>query len=1229
MSVDRVRQQASILAAVLSFAMLLLCGRSTTAQLPPAEGLQQARPIVLLGDAAHRPLQFLDNGVPRGLYVDMLAAIGKAIGREIQFELLPWGQPTERFDKQIGDGIGGVIVTAGRRWRYAFSLPFANIELSLFTRDDFAVDGEPADPAALRNRPVAVAASGMLGQILRRNGFTDVREAPSHRAGFKMVATGEVDAMAAPRWSGAMAARSAGIDSIQPLDQPLANLPVAIALRRGDALIEDLDRGIQIARNSGALQQIRERWRVVQAQSLPQRASHIVSSWSRSEGLPVDSVYRIMRDRSGYLWVATSGGVVRFDGQRFIDPDDSGTLPRAHTTALHEGHDGTIWVGTIEHGVFRGSDNSFSRVPGIASGSKHWIRDVLTAKDGVLALAVDLYRIDPETGEASLWAKLPDDGNPIGLDADSQGNVWLRTSKALYRYRDRTFEHVADGPIDALAFSPTGTVFGASHLGLMRLQQDGWQDCRLRPVTSVQDVAFDPRGGIWLATERGILRGPPPALIGGTVATELVLAEPVRQLLADRDNTVWAAPLADGLRQLESSSVARMDAWPGIVSMCKGPEAGVVFATSEGVLLADAGGIRQWQPRIRAARGSVRSVAVCTDATMLVACGSSIFRIDGAEWQLVDTASASKGGLGVVTAGPASEWAAVGSSLLRLRGLASEAAAELPKEPTILAAAGNDVWIGTAQTVQLYCDGKLEPPLQTDASVRQVYVDAHGEAWVATYGRGLFRIGSSKVTHYTTRVGLGHDALQGVAEDDHGFVWINSNDGVFRIARSELDAFAEGRLARIESEQFRTPEGNGAATACQDSRGQLWFATTRGLATIDPQRAEAPTADVPTVIEAAWCNGTPHNPKIPLMAPPGGAAELRITYAGLKLNASDQVRYRYRLRGYHKQWIEAGSSRLATFAEVPSGDYEFEVQAGLRSRRWTSQPSRLAIHVQPALHERVWFRLAALVAALGAIWLLHRALVRSIAARNRRLEGAVVRRTTELREANKELEAFTYTVSHDLRAPLRHISHHAHILGRQLPDTGDEDTTTKLRNRIAGIDRSSRRMAQLIDDLLTLSRLSRREVVREPIDSAGMVTSVWDELTQVGKVGSSSREALKLDELQDVEADRKLLRHVWLNLLDNALKYSSTREAALIEVTSESRSGRVWFVVRDNGVGFDEAFADKLFVAFERLHSESEFSGSGVGLTICERMVLKHGGEITGSATVDLGACFAFTVDPA
>jgi PAS domain S-box-containing protein len=238
---------------------------------------------------------------------------------------------------------------------------------------------------------------------------------------------------------------------------------------------------------------------------------------------------------------------------------------------------------------------------------------------------------------------------------------------------------------------------------------------------------------------------------------------------------------------------------------------------------------------------------------------------------------------------------------------------------------------------------------------------------------------------------------------------------------------------------------------------------------------------------------------------------------------------------------------------------------------------------------------------------------------NEELEQRVEQRTAQLEAANRELESFSYSVSHDLRGPLRAIGGFSRILLKDHAGSLDAEGQRLLDI----IQANTQKMGQLIDDLLAFSQLGRREMKVAELDMGGLVKDAVRELQET--LGDRTVE-WRLLPLPGTRADRALMRQVWVNLLDNALKFTRPRESAVIEVGCRSSGDEDVFYVKDNGVGFDKQYAPKLFGVFQRLHREDEFEGTGVGLALVQRIVQRHGGRVWAEGQVNGGATFYFSL---
>jgi two-component system sensor kinase len=237
----------------------------------------------------------------------------------------------------------------------------------------------------------------------------------------------------------------------------------------------------------------------------------------------------------------------------------------------------------------------------------------------------------------------------------------------------------------------------------------------------------------------------------------------------------------------------------------------------------------------------------------------------------------------------------------------------------------------------------------------------------------------------------------------------------------------------------------------------------------------------------------------------------------------------------------------------------------------------------------------------------------------RHLEDLVAERTAELSATNKELESFSYTISHDLRAPLRAIDGFSGILLEEYQDRIDSEGKRFLKI----IRRNTQNMGQLIDDLLAFSRTGRQEIVKSRISLEKLARSVAEEI----ETSIAGREVhIDIGKLPDAYGDHSMLRQVFINLISNSVKFTRLRETANIEINSMTQGDEIVYFIKDNGAGFDMKYTDKLFGVFQRLHRADEFEGTGVGLAIVQRVIHRHGGRVWAESTPGEGTTFYFTL---
>lgn len=322
-------------------------------------------------------------------------------------------------------------------------------------------------------------------------------------------------------------------------------------------------------------------------------------------------------------------------------------------------------------------------------------------------------------------------------------------------------------------------------------------------------------------------------------------------------------------------------------------------------------------------------------------------------------------------------------------------------------------------------------------------------------------------------------------------------------------------------------------------------------------------------------------------------------------------------RSDQQPWTRLTGTSIDIVTSRP-GDQYIQIRARKTGTYAWSDVTNLSFDVSRPFWMTGWFYMMIAVAII-AIIAVTAIIVKALDVKQKlRLEAMVAERTAQLGEANRELEAFSYSVSHDLRSPLRFILGYTQILQEDYADKLDEEG----RKNIAAVQKSATKMNQLIDDLLRFSRVLYQGLSLSDVDLNAMVSEIVSGLRESGYENT----VVNVQPLPSVSADRGLIQQVWSNLISNAMKYSSRTDNPRVDITCEETDKEYIFCVKDNGAGFDMKYAEKLFGVFQRLHTDREFPGTGIGLALVRRIITRHGGRIWAEGKLKEGAKFYFTI---
>ncbi len=644
-------------------------------------------------------------------------------------------------------------------------------------------------------------------------------------------------------------------------------------------------------------------------------------NWQTESGLPQNTVHAILQTHDGYLWLATEGGLVRFDGLKFTTYDSQNT-PALHSNnirALLEDQQHALWIGTAD-GLTEfaaGRTAVFTREQGLPNNS---IWSVVQTADGRLSVLTASGLAEFQNGRFAareIKENVESDSSGATLQ-DSHGAVWT-VNRGVTRTANGKTETFPSA--DALAHDVMLSVFedreGNIWLGS---ESNGVTVLRDQKMTTYDDglarcVYQDRQGALWFGTNGGLIK----VAAGNT--SRLTVADGLSSNLVFSLGETRSGDLLvgtqDGLNVLHNGKVS-------------------VLTTADG--LAD---------------DVVRSLY--TDA-------------DGAVW--------------IGTRRGLTLWKdAAFHTYTEANGLASDLVGALTR--------GRDgaLWVGTLRGLTRIKDGHFQTYAAREGLASNVvtalHADAAGVLWIGTQDGGLHRLQDGKIFHYAPGVGL-PASIFAIVEAGK-FLWLTSKTGVYRVAKAHLEARAAGVAGSVSVTQYGTADGmrvnecseGGHPAAWLAQNGSLWFATLRGVSTMDGRTASANGVAPPVVVESLSVNDRALNLASAQEIPPGHG-RLAFEYTGITFVSPQRVHFRYRLEGFDPDWVDAGTRRTAYYTSLPPGGYRFRVTARANDGDWSEKEAAVSFRLLPRFYQTYWFYLLLAAGLAGAVYAVYRWRVRQV-----------------------------------------------------------------------------------------------------------------------------------------------------------------------------------------------------------------------------------------------------------
>jgi signal transduction histidine kinase/ligand-binding sensor domain-containing protein len=1009
---------------------------------------------------------------------------------------------------------------------------------------------------------------------------------------------------------------------------------------------------------------------------------YIHKVWRLDQGLPQISVNAIAQTPENYIWVGTDDGLARFDGMHFTIFNRSNVpeLSSSAFQALLVSKEGALWAATSS-GLVQYSNARF-RTYTLKDGLPHgYISSIaIDAKDELWLGTVGggLVRFSGGKFITHNTANGLAHDEVWAVTSSADGSIWAGTRRGLSRFKNGSFltytaaNGLPDIWVHTLCDDGSGGLYIGTENGLYHLKSSDLSMARPVPgldSISIQTLSVDRNGIVWVGTRYAGVKRIHGGVVSNYTSAQGLSNDQIWSLWEDREGNLWIGTRGGGLNCLRNPEILPYGKPEGLgegtVWSVREDRGGVLWIGSEqhGVLRLKDGRVQQYTRAEGLLRNEVGASAEAANGDMWFGTDAGLNRISkGRVTSIVAGPGAPIGHIRAIHAeADGSLWiATMGNGISRFQDGRFRQYTKRDGLPddwvrVILKDSSGALWFGTNQGLACFKGGRFvsfkhSSELQRE-SIYALHEDRDGVLWIGTDSAGLARLDKNTLTFVDTRQGLVDDVVYSILEDNAGDLWCSCNLGVFRVSRRELNALARGELEKVTANLFDTADGmrsrecNGGIqpSAWKSATGHLWFPTIDGVVSLNPSVLKRHWLSPSILLKNVSIDRQPVSFANYVSMPPSHG-DLEFEYTGINFFAPERIRFKYKLAGFDRDWVDAGTRRTAYYTKVPPGKYEFYVTAVGPNGARDLKTASFKFELRYAFYQTAWFYglcITSLILVGLAAYLLR---LKVLKAHERQLLQLVDERTCELKEEIKErkqaqeeaLQArmqaesasrvkseFLASMSHELRTPLNAIIGYSELLQEEINDAEQVEIVSDLQK----IQTAGKHLLGLVSDVLDLSKIEAGKIIICP--ELFNVRNLIDEIAATAKpLLENNRNTLSIINcpgLGRMNADPLRMRQILFNLVSNACKFTENGQIWIeSERTTVEDMAWIHFRIKDTGIGISAEQLGRLFRPFTQANASTgrRFGGTGLGLTISQHFCRLMGGEISVASKPGEGSIF-------